>query len=65
MSGCATTAITPLPERSLAALDKAAAVDGENLLPHLIDCCHAYATVGEMVATLKGQWGEFEEPVRL
>jgi methylmalonyl-CoA mutase N-terminal domain/subunit len=34
-------------------------------MPYLIDCCHAYATVGEMVATLKTQWGEFEEPVRL
>jgi methylmalonyl-CoA mutase N-terminal domain/subunit len=52
-------------ERTLAALEKAAADDGENLMPYLIDCCHAYATVGEMVATLKGQWGEFEEPVRL
>ena len=52
-------------ERSLAALEKAAADDGENLMPYLIDCCHAYATVGEMVATLKGQWGEFQEPVRL
>ncbi|NNE84831.1 MAG: methylmalonyl-CoA mutase [Alphaproteobacteria bacterium] len=52
-------------ERSLAALEKAAADDGENLMPYLIDCCHAYATVGEMIATLKGQWGEFEEPVRL
>jgi len=52
-------------QRSLAALEKAAADDGENLMPYLIDCCHAYATVGEMVATLKGQWGEFEEPVRL
>ncbi len=52
-------------ERSLAALEKVAGGDGENLMPYLIDCCHAYATVGEMVATLKGQWGEFEEPVRL
>lgn len=52
-------------ERALAALEKAAADDGENLMPYLIDCCHAYATVGEMIATLKGQWGEFEEPVRL
>jgi len=52
-------------ERTLAALEKAAADDGENLMPYLIDCCHAYATVGEMVATLKSQWGEFQEPVRL
>jgi len=51
--------------KSLAALEKAAADDKENLMPYLVDCCHAYATVGEMVATLKTQWGEFEEPVRL
>ena len=50
---------------SLSALEAAAAKDDENLMPYLIDCCHAYATVGEMVATLKSQWGEFEEPVRL
>ncbi|MDE0779184.1 MAG: methylmalonyl-CoA mutase family protein [Alphaproteobacteria bacterium] len=51
--------------KTLAALEKAAAIDTENLMPYLIDCCHAYATVGEMVTTLKSQWGEFEEPVRL
>ncbi|MCZ6837671.1 MAG: methylmalonyl-CoA mutase family protein [Alphaproteobacteria bacterium] len=56
---------TAAVEGTLAALEKAASDDGENLVPYLIDCCHAYATVGEMVATLKGQWGEFEEPVRL
>ena len=50
------------------ALDKLAAAavkDDENLMPYLIDCCHAYATVGEMVATLKARWGEFQEPVRI
>lgn len=52
-------------EASLTALEKAAATDSENMMPYLIDCCHAYATVGEMVATLKKQWGEFQEPVRL
>ncbi len=52
-------------KKSLAALETAAAKDSGNLLPCLVDCCHAYATVGEMVATLKGQWGEFEEPIRL
>lgn len=51
--------------KTLAALEKAASGDTENLMPYLIDCCHAYATVGEMVTTLKSQWGEFEEPVRL
>jgi methylmalonyl-CoA mutase N-terminal domain/subunit len=34
-------------------------------MPYLVDCCHAYATVGEMVQRLKNRWGEFQEPVRL
>lgn len=51
--------------RALQRLEQAAAGDTENLLPYLIDCCHAYATVGEMVATLKHEWGEFQEPLRL
>jgi methylmalonyl-CoA mutase N-terminal domain/subunit len=51
--------------RTLDALGRAAAKEGENLMPYLIDCCHAYATVGEMVDRLKAQWGEFQEPVRL
>ncbi|HSN19039.1 MAG TPA: methylmalonyl-CoA mutase family protein [Usitatibacter sp.] len=52
-------------EKSLSRLARAAADDGENLMPYLVDCCHAYATVGEMVSTLKKQWGEFQEPVHL
>jgi methylmalonyl-CoA mutase N-terminal domain/subunit len=51
--------------RSLAALEAAAAADTQNLMPLLIECCHAYATVGEMVERLKRCWGEFQEPVRL
>ncbi|MCP3935524.1 MAG: methylmalonyl-CoA mutase [Actinomycetia bacterium] len=49
---------------TLAALAAAAATDHENLMPLLVDCCHAEATVGEMVAVLKAQWGEFDEPIR-
>ena len=52
-------------KRSLAKLREAAVNEGENLMPWLVDCCHAYATVGEMVSTLKQEWGEFQEPVRL
>lgn len=52
-------------KRTLERLERAAAKDDENLMPYLIDCCHAYATVGEMVSRLKAQWGEFREPVRL
>ncbi|MBP6020712.1 MAG: methylmalonyl-CoA mutase [Burkholderiaceae bacterium] len=52
-------------DASLAKLATAAANDRENIMPYLVDCCHAYATVGEMVNTLKNQWGEFKEPVNL
>jgi methylmalonyl-CoA mutase N-terminal domain/subunit len=52
-------------ERSLGALEAAAASQTENLMPQLVECCHAYATVGEMVGRLKRCWGEFREPVRL
>lgn len=52
-------------DRTLARLSAAAAKDDENLMPYLVECCHAYATVGEMVACLKEQWGEFKEPVNL
>ncbi|WP_180838856.1 acyl-CoA mutase large subunit family protein [Variovorax sp. RO1] len=51
--------------RSLARLSAASAKDRENVMPYLVECCHAYATVGEMVACLKAQWGEFKEPVNL
>ena len=50
-------------EEALGRLGEAAAADGENLMSHLVECCHAYATVGEMVAVLKREWGEFQEPV--
>lgn len=51
-------------DRALAALSAAAATETENVMPHLVECCHAYATVGEMVASLKKEWGEFQEPIR-
>jgi methylmalonyl-CoA mutase N-terminal domain/subunit len=52
-------------DRTLARLGEAAADDKVNLMPYLVDCCHAYATVGEMVERMKREWGEFQEPVRL
>nr|MBP8295347.1 methylmalonyl-CoA mutase [Burkholderiales bacterium] len=52
-------------DKALARLTAAARNDRENLMPHLVDCCHAYATVGEMVSALKKEWGEFKEPVNL
>ena len=51
--------------RSLDNLERAARSDTENVMPYLVECCHAYATVGEMTARLKACWGEFVEPVRL
>ena len=51
--------------RNLARLSDAAAKDRENLMPYIVDCCHSYATVGEMVATMKKHWGEFQEPTGL
>jgi methylmalonyl-CoA mutase N-terminal domain/subunit len=49
--------------KTLGALQAAAARDDQNIMPCLVDCCHAYATVGEMVARLKAVWGEFIEPI--
>jgi methylmalonyl-CoA mutase N-terminal domain/subunit len=45
-------------------LDTAARSKNENVMPYLVDCCHAYVTVGEMVSRLKQLWGEFKEPIR-
>jgi len=50
-------------EASLARLAQAAAKDDENVMPYLVECCHAEVTVGEMVTALKREWGEFQEPV--
>ncbi|NYT26144.1 methylmalonyl-CoA mutase [Alcaligenaceae bacterium] len=52
-------------DAALARLSDAAKKDNENIMPYLVECCHAYATVGEMVDRLKEQWGEFKEPVNL
>jgi methylmalonyl-CoA mutase N-terminal domain/subunit len=51
--------------QALDRLEQAARTDDQNLMPHLIECCHLYATVGEMVARMKACWGEFQEPIRL
>ncbi len=51
--------------RTLDRLEAATGNDNENIMPYLVDCCHAYATVGEMVSRMKHQWGEFNEPIRI
>jgi len=50
-------------ERELGRLAQAAENDRENLMPYLVDCAHAYVTVGEMVERLKRRWGNFQEPI--
>jgi methylmalonyl-CoA mutase N-terminal domain/subunit len=35
---------------------------GRNVMPFLVDCCRAYATVGEMAGVLRQVFGEWEEP---
>jgi methylmalonyl-CoA mutase, N-terminal domain len=47
-------------ERALADLQKAAR-DGDNLMPRLVACTRAYATLGEMCGTLTGVFGIHEE----
>jgi methylmalonyl-CoA mutase, N-terminal domain len=35
---------------------------GKNVMPYLVKCCHAYATVGEMSEVFKNIFGEWDEP---
>lgn len=56
---------TSAAEKCLDKLAYAATKNSENLMPYLVECCHSYATVGEMVGRLKNHWGTFEEPIRL
>jgi methylmalonyl-CoA mutase N-terminal domain/subunit len=42
-------------------LEKAAR-DEKNVMPCLLDCCKAYATLGEMTKVFKEVYGEFKEP---
>lgn len=48
--------------RTLSELGRAARSESTNLMYPLIDCALAYCTVGEMVRTLKDEWGEFRQP---
>jgi methylmalonyl-CoA mutase N-terminal domain/subunit len=40
-----------------------AATGTENLVPHILKCVEAYATVGEISNTLRSVWGEYQEAV--
>jgi methylmalonyl-CoA mutase N-terminal domain/subunit len=47
-------------EQRLAALE-AAARGSDNLMPHFLSCCEAYATVGEISDRLRTVFGEYRE----
>lgn len=49
-------------KKTLRELRKAAA-DGSNLMPRILDCVRAYATLGEMCSILKEEFGEYHEPI--
>jgi methylmalonyl-CoA mutase, N-terminal domain len=42
----------------------AAARDGRNMLPPMLDACRAEATLGEICDALRAEWGEYTEPAR-
>jgi methylmalonyl-CoA mutase N-terminal domain/subunit len=46
---------------SLKALETVAR-NGGNVMPALVDCCKAYATVGEMAGVFRDVFGEWQEP---
>jgi methylmalonyl-CoA mutase N-terminal domain/subunit len=48
-------------QATLAALGSAAGTD-ENLMPYVLECVRAYATVGEMCDVLRRVFGTYEEP---
>ena len=47
--------------QTLKDLEKAAREE-KNVMPYLLECCSAYATVGEMTRVFKEAFGEFKEP---
>jgi len=46
---------------ALKALEQAAQ-QKQNVMPHLVECCRAYATVGEMAGVFREVFGEWQEP---
>jgi methylmalonyl-CoA mutase, N-terminal domain len=48
-------------ERELARIREAAADEGENLMPHLLDAARAHCTEGEIVRALQDVWGDYRE----
>ena len=48
-------------EEQLARLRAAAADEGQNLMPILVDCAAVHASEGEIVETLQAVWGDYRE----
>lgn len=48
--------------QSLSALKQACA-DGDNVMPYLIDCANAYATLSETIDVMREVFGVYEEPL--
>ncbi|MCX7740361.1 MAG: methylmalonyl-CoA mutase family protein [Meiothermus sp.] len=49
-------------QEALAGLRRAA-VEGQNTMPHFVECALAYCTLGEMMDELRAVYGVYEEPV--
>jgi methylmalonyl-CoA mutase N-terminal domain/subunit len=47
--------------KALKSLEKATR-DKRNVMPYLLECCKAYASVGEMTGVFREVFGEFKEP---
>ncbi|HUQ90561.1 MAG TPA: methylmalonyl-CoA mutase family protein [Bryobacteraceae bacterium] len=60
LSGVKAARNSRLVEDRLAALE-AAARGSANLMPHIVECCEAYATVGEISDRLRNVFGEYTE----
>ncbi|HEV3475741.1 MAG TPA: methylmalonyl-CoA mutase family protein, partial [Actinomycetota bacterium] len=54
----------PAARQALERLKAAAADEGQNLMPPLIDCARAYCTEGEIVNALRQVFGEYTETPR-
>jgi methylmalonyl-CoA mutase N-terminal domain/subunit len=48
-------------EQVLARIREAAAREGENLMPHLLDAARAHCSEGEIVRALQDVWGDYRE----
>jgi methylmalonyl-CoA mutase N-terminal domain/subunit len=48
---------------ALASLEVAARDPGVNIMPATVECVRAYVTIGEIFATLRAVFGEYQEPL--